>query len=372
MEYLTECDLFFYFFWWSLGDERRMDRFPEEILLHIFYFLPASNLLQVSHVCKKWRRLVIPLYWKNPIFYQKVRLRELVGYPIKFLQTADIFVAAGISTEIVRMLEQMNLKRLVLNHSGQLSMRDLKNMEKLTCPVTVDSVMLREGGPQFEMVLKCFRKRKYAVNFPSDDFGGWSMDGIRQFLGLEIETISPENICFWYDSPGWGYGGEDFTELMINLNPSELVLIGGGCCGLQISRKNFQKLSSLNVTRVSTTPLLRPNFNIGDDWYEMYFPWTDFQLFKNLEVLILEEGGQISMKQLEKLGVVEILYPEQELLLRGGVVYIWKFLEYKEAVICEMSGRKDTYKIQETLHLHFKLNVVYSPEKTFNILNFRT
>ena len=117
---------------------------------------------------------------------------------------------------------------------------------------------------------------------------------------------------------------------------------------------------------------MRPNFNIGDDWYEMYFPWTEFQLFKNLEILILEEGSQISMKQLVKLKVVEIMYPEQRLLLRGGVAYIWKFLEYKEAVICEISERKDTYRIQDTLHLHFKLDVVYSPQKTFNVLNFGT
>ena len=69
----------------------------------------------------------------------------------------------------------------------------------------------------------------------------------------------------------------------------------------------------------------------------MYFPWNEFQLFKNLEILILEEGSQISMKQLVKLKVVEVMYPEQQLLLRGGVAYIWKFLEYKQAVTCEIS-----------------------------------
>ena len=250
-----------------------MERLAEELLLQIFNFLPICNLLQVSHTCGKWRRLAIPILWENPIFYQKVRLKELVGYPIQVLHTADIWLAAGMSTEIVEMLGRMNLKRLVINHFGELSLKDLKNMEKLTCSVTIDSTMLREGGFWFELVMKCIRERKYSVTFSSDDFGAWSMEGVRRFVGLEIEKISPENICFWYDTREWNYMGKHFVKLMLDLKPLELLMTSGGCCALNISKKHFKKLSSLNVKRISTGLLLRPDW--GEDWY---FPWTEFLL----------------------------------------------------------------------------------------------
>ena len=253
-----------------------MERLAEELLLQIFNFLPICDLLQVSHTCGKWRRLAIPIFWKNPIFYQKVRLKELVGYPIQVLHTADIWLAAGMSTEIVEMLKRMNLKKLVIDHSGELSLKDVKNMKKLTCPVTIDSTMLREGGFWFERVMKCIREQKYSITFSSDDYGAWSLEGVGQFVGLEIETISPENICFWYDNrenQSSNYMGKHFVELMLDLKPLELLMTGGGCCGLNISKKHFKKLSSLNVKRISTSLLLRPDWS--EDWY---FPWSEFLL----------------------------------------------------------------------------------------------
>ena len=217
--------------------------------------------------------MAIPILWENPIFHQKVRLKELVGYPIQVLQTADIWLAAGMSSEIVEMLGRMNLKRLVVNHFGELSLKDLKNMKKLTCSVTIDSTMLREGGFWFELVMKCIRERKYSVTFSSDDFGAWSMEGVKRFVGLEIEKISTENICFRYDTREWNYMGKHFVKLMLDLKPLELLMTGGGCCGLNISKKHFKKLSSLNVKRISTGLLLRPDW--GEDWY---FPWSEFLL----------------------------------------------------------------------------------------------
>ena len=70
------------------------------------------------------------------------------------------------------------------------------------------------------------------------------------------------------------------------------------------------------------------------------------------------------------------MYPEEQLLLRGGIKDIWKFLEYKEAVTCEIINLsteiKNTYRIEETINLHFKLGIEYSPTQTLNVLYFRT
>ena len=108
----------------------------------------------------------------------------------------------------------------------------------------------------------------------------------------------------------------------------------------------------------------------------MYFPWTEFLLFGNLEMLILEQGSQVSMQQLVKLEIMEVMYPEEQLLLRGGIKDIWKFLEYKEAVTCEIINLsteiKNTYRIEETINLHFKLGIEYRPTQTLNVLYFRT
>ena len=82
------------------------------------------------------------------------------------------------------------------------------------------------------------------------------------------------------------------------------------------------------------------------------------------------------MQQLVKLGIKEVVYPEEELLLRGGIEYICKFLEYKEVVLCEIinlsTEMKNTYIIDETINLHFKMNVVNSFTEEFDVLYFRT
>ena len=82
------------------------------------------------------------------------------------------------------------------------------------------------------------------------------------------------------------------------------------------------------------------------------------------------------MQQLVKLGIKEVVYPEEELVLRGGIEYIWQFLEYREVVLCEIinlsTEMKNTYIIEETINLHFKKNVVNSFTKEFDVLYFRT
>ena len=82
------------------------------------------------------------------------------------------------------------------------------------------------------------------------------------------------------------------------------------------------------------------------------------------------------MRQLVKLGIKEVVYPEEELVLKGGIEYIWQFLEYREVVLCEIinlsTEMKNTYIIDETINLYFKLNVVNSFTKEFDVLYFRT
>ena len=344
-----------------------MERSAEELLLQIFNFLSVCES-SFAHFLYSYSH--IPILWENPIFYQKVRLKELVGYPIQVLHTADIWLAAGMSTEIVEMLGRMNLKRLVIDHSGELSLKDVKNMKKLTCPVTIDSTMLREAGYWFERVMKCIRKQKYSITFSSDDYGAWSLEGVKQFVGLEIEKISPENICFWYDNYD-DYMGTNFVDLMLDLKPLELCMMGGGCCGMNVHKKHFKKLTNLNIKQISTNVLCACTED-GNG----YFPWDEFLLFEKLEMLVLERGSRISMQQLIKLGIKEVAYPEEELVLRGGIEYIWKFLEYKEVVLCEIinlsTEMKNTYIIDETINLHFKMNVVNSFAEDFDVLYFRT
>ena len=355
----------------TFGKVKKMERWlPEELLLHIFQFLPICDVLQVSHTCGRWRRLAIPIFWKNPVFCQKVRLKELIEYPIQVLHTADIWLAAGLSLEIVEMLKRMNLKKLIIDHSAELTLRDVSNMKKLICPITIDSTMLREAGYWFERVMKCIRKQKYSITFSSDDYGAWSLEGVKQFVGLEIEKISPENICFWYDNYD-DYMGTNFVDLMLDLKPLELCMIGGGCCGMNVHKKHFKKLTNLNIKQISTNVLCACTED-GNG----YFPWDEFLLFEKLEMLVLERGSRISMQQLIKLGIKEVAYPEEELVLRGGIEYIWKFLEYKEVVLCEIinlsTEMKNTYIIDETINLHFKMNVVNSFAEDFDVLYFRT
>ena len=72
---------------------------------------------------------------------------------------------------------------------------------------------------------------------------------------------------------------------------------------------------------------------------------------------------------------MEVMYPEEQLLLRGGIKDIWKFLVFKEAVTCEIinlsTKMKNTYRIEETINLHFKLGVEYSPTQALTVLYFR-
>ena len=138
-------------------------------------------------------------------------------------------------------------------------------------------------------------------------------------------------------------------------------------------KETLQKIvKSSQVKQISTNLLLRLDW--GEDGG--YFPWSEFLLFKKLEMLILEQGTQISMQQLVKLEIMEVLYPEEQLLLRGNIKDIWEFLEFKEAVTCEIinlsTEMKNTYRIEETINLHFKLDIEYSPTKAFDILYFRT
>ena len=140
---------------------------------------------------------------------------------------------------------------------------------------------------------------------------------------------------------------------------------------MNVHKKHFKKLTNLNIKQISTNVLCACTED-GNG----YFPWGEFLLFEKLEMLILERGSRISMRQLVKLGIKEVVYPEEELLLRGGIKDIWKFLEYKEVVLCEIinlsTEMKNTYRIEETINLHFKLNVEYSSTKVFDVLYFRT
>ena len=222
-----------------------MEFCPDEILLYILNLIPSRQLLQVSHVNRRWRRVAFGLYWREPRFVRRVRLRELVDYPIKVLQTWNIFTAGGMSTEIVDMLERMNLEKLVLNHYGMLTLRDLENLGRLKCPIWIDSMLLREGrGEYFELVVRYIRERGYTVTFSYDD-DGWTINGLRKMVGVRIGKILLGTICFWCDMPDDLSGG-------VLRNPLELTLTESGCrmldCTLQISRENFESerlLSSL-------------------------------------------------------------------------------------------------------------------------------